>query len=91
MNRKDLPKYGILTEPDLGRCPSCKRDTALPRGMDLNELQTCPMCGAYSYGYKWLADGGRSANARMDKLATKMQEFEDVVDKETEVRVQEIK
>lgn len=60
--------YGILNEPDIGVCPSCKTMMALPRGMELSRLHTCPKCRAMSYGYKWLADKGKSAKARIDKF-----------------------
>lgn len=66
--RRKHDGYGILNEPDIGRCPSCKTVMALPRGMELSKLHTCPKCQAMSYGYKWLADEGKSAKARIDKF-----------------------
>lgn len=61
-------RHGILTAADLGRCPSCQYEVALPRGMNLDMLQMCPGCGAWSYGYKWQADGGKAAAEKLAKF-----------------------
>lgn len=67
-------KYGILTEPDIGRCPSCQYEVALPRGMNLDMLQLCPGCGAWSYGYRWQADGGQAAAESIAKFRKALNE-----------------
>ena len=69
-------KHGILYEPDIGRCPSCKKLMALPRLLDLDELQSCPICNASSYGFKWLADNGKSAAKRIDDFKNKVTEYD---------------
>lgn len=69
-------KHGILYEPDIGSCPSCKKLMALPRLLDLDELQSCPICNASSYGFKWLADNGESAAKRIDKFKKKVTEYD---------------
>lgn len=76
-NNNILPTHGILNEADIGQCPSCSYTMALPRFMDLDKLQTCPKCGASSYGYKWQSDKGYSAFRRMQKFSDAMQNFSD--------------
>lgn len=73
-------KHGILNEPDIGCCPSCKKMMALPRLMDLDKLQMCPVCHASSYGFKWLADIGKSAAARIAHFQKRLTD-----DKTTEI------
>lgn len=63
-----MKKYGILRDPDIGQCPSCKEQMALTRLTELDALLRCPKCHAMSYGYKWLADKGKSAAERTRKL-----------------------
>lgn len=75
-------KHGILNEPDIGSCPSCKALMALPRLMDLDELQSCPVCHASSYGYKWLSDNGKAAASRLLKFK---QSIEEAYDKTTKI------
>lgn len=73
-NNNILPIHGILNEADIGMCPSCKKLMSLPRFMDLDKLQTCPKCGASSYGYKWQSDKGYAAFRRMQKFSAAMKE-----------------
>ena len=74
MSNNILPTHGILNEADIGQCPSCSYTMALPRFMDLDKLQTCPKCGASSYGYKWQSDKGYTAFKRMQKFSAAMKE-----------------
>lgn len=72
--KSDIPVYGILNEADIGQCPSCSYMMALPRFMYLDKMQTCPKCGASSYGYKWQSDKGYAAFKRMQKFSAAMKE-----------------
>lgn len=50
VNQDGLP---VLVNPEIGYCPSCNKEMALPVGMVLTKMQVCPKCGAWSYGKKW--------------------------------------
>lgn len=67
-------EHGILNEPDIGKCPSCNNIVKLPRFFELDMMCTCAKYGAYSYGYKWLADSGVSAANRLSAFKRKVAE-----------------
>lgn len=69
--------YGILTNPDIGACPSCHKLQMLPRGLELDNLFRCTECKAQSKGYKWLADKGESAKKRIESFIKKLEEDSD--------------
>jgi len=71
-------KHGILTNADMGRCPSCHELMALPVGLDLDALCFCPTCKAQSYGFKWLADTGSAAAIRMETMRRRMAELDNM-------------
>lgn len=70
-----MTEYGILTDIDMGRCPSCKETMMLPALIDLDKMITCPKCKAFSYGYKWLSDRGKAARNKMNILKEKMNDI----------------
>jgi hypothetical protein len=81
--------YGILTEADIGACPSCHKIRMLPRGLELDELFRCKECGAQSKGHKWLADYGKSYADKIKKLRAAIEELDN--DKAAEVQFQNVK
>lgn len=81
MSKKEL--HGVLSNPDIGCCPSCHKIQMLPRGLELDELFRCKECGAQSKGHKWLADSGKSYADKIKKLRAAIEELDN--DKATEV------
>ena len=80
MSKKEF--HGVLSNPDIGCCPSCNKQIILPVGLALDELFRCNYCGAQSHGYKWLADNGKSAKK---KLARFIKKLEEDIDKAAEI------